>query len=178
MKLLNEREPAIKEVTHPGFKLMTSCPLPNRLQPDSMPRCGRLGGTGHSSGTDCGKPPACLETQDKSLPLREARSEHWSFLTLPSFDSKIQFTAMFFRSLALSNNHRYLPLPKESFILCKTQQNHEQKMHTQKTTRLPEHSLEITAGWQPPPVYLFLLSSPVPLQILQAATSVWVLNRH
>ena len=43
-------------------------------------------------------------------------------------------------------------------------------MHTQKTTRLPEHSLEITAGWQPPPVYLFLLSSPVPLQILQAAT--------
>lgn len=85
VELLREREPAIKEVTHPGFKLTTSCPLPNRLQPDSMPTCGRPGGTG----TDCGKPPACLETQDKSLPLREARSEHWSFLTLPSSDSKI-----------------------------------------------------------------------------------------
>lgn len=85
MELLSEREPAIKEVTRLGFKSMTSCPLPNRLQPDSMPTRGRLGGTG----TDCGKPPACLETQDKSLPLREARSEHWSFLTLPSFDSKI-----------------------------------------------------------------------------------------
>ena len=144
MELLNERKPAIKEVTHPGFKLMTSCPLPNRLQPDSMPRCGRLGGTGHSSGTDCGKPPACLETQDP--PLREARSEHWSFLTLPSFDSKIQFTAVFLGARLFQINHRYLPLPKESFILCKTQQNHEQKMHTQKTTRLPKHSLEITAG--------------------------------